>query len=65
MQLLVFESDRKLAPAACAEESRRALTRRNVPSVVYEDLNNPHGLVFLSWSEEPLDFANKTAARIR
>ncbi|HEX3774870.1 MAG TPA: chlorite dismutase family protein [Polyangiaceae bacterium] len=59
MQLLVFESDRKLSPADAVRNLGSALTRRNVPSVVYEDVNNPHGLGLLSWSEEPLDFATK------
>lgn len=59
MQLLVFESDRKLAPADVAKNLAGALVRRNVPSVVYEDVNNPHGLGVLSWTEEPLDFAIK------
>jgi Chlorite dismutase len=59
MQLMVFESDKKLAPADALRNLGAALTRRNVPSVVYEDVNNPHGLGVLSWSEEPLDFAIK------
>src|ERR1700753_1591751 len=44
MQLLVFESDRKLAPADAAKNLAAALVRRNVPSVVYEDVNNPDGV---------------------
>ncbi|HTA91073.1 MAG TPA: chlorite dismutase family protein [Polyangiaceae bacterium] len=59
MQLMVFESDKSLAPADALKNLALALTRRNVPSVVYEDVNNPHGLGVLSWSEEPLDFATK------
>jgi Chlorite dismutase len=59
MQLMVFESDKKLSPADTLKNLGAALTRRNVPSVVYEDVNNPHGLGVLSWSEEPLDFATK------
>jgi chlorite dismutase len=59
MQLLVFEADQKLAPATALRNLGAALARRNVPSVVYEDVNNPHGLGVLSWSEEPLDFATK------
>src|SRR4051812_2690113 len=59
MQLMVFESDKKLAPADALRNLGAALTRRNVPSVVYEDVNNPHGLGVLTWSEDPLDFAHK------
>ena len=59
MQLTVYESDKSLAPADTIKNLGTALKRRNVPSVVYEDLNNPHGLGVLSWSEDPLDFATK------
>jgi len=59
MQLMVFESDKSLAPADALRNLGAALKRRNVASVVYEDVNNPHGLGLLSWSEEPLDFATK------
>jgi len=59
MQLTVFESDKALAPADALHNLGAALKRRNVPSVVYEDLNNPHGLGVLSWSEDPSDFATK------
>jgi len=59
MQLMVFESDQRFAPADALRNLGLALTRRNIPSVLYEDLNNPHGLGLLSWSEEPLDFASK------
>jgi hypothetical protein len=59
MQLMVFESDKQHSPADALKNLGVALTRRNVPSVIYEDVNNPHGLGVLSWSEEPLDFATK------
>jgi chlorite dismutase len=59
MQLTVFESDKSLAPADALKNLGSALKRRNVASVVYEDVNNPHGLGVLSWSEDPLDFATK------
>ena len=59
MQLTVFESDKAIAPADAVKNLGAALKRRNVPSVVYEDVNNPHGLGVLGWSEEPLDFATK------
>jgi len=59
MQLTVYESDKTLGPADTLRNLGLALKRHNVPSVVYEDVNNPHGLGVLSWSEEPLDFATK------
>ncbi|HYP98763.1 MAG TPA: chlorite dismutase family protein [Polyangiaceae bacterium] len=59
MQLTVFETDKSLAPADALKSLGSALKRRNVPSVIYEDVNNPRGLGVLSWSEEPLDFATK------
>ena len=59
MQLMVFESDKKLSPADSLRSLAAVLTRRNVPSVVYEDVNDPHGLGVLTWSEEPLDFTDK------
>src|SRR3954463_13712616 len=59
MQLTVFETDKTLAPADALKNLGLSLARRNVASVVYEDVNNPHGLGVLSWSEDPLDFANK------
>lgn len=59
MQLTVYESDRKVSLADTIKNLGAALHRRNVPSVVYEDLNNPFGLAVLSFSEEPMDFATK------
>ena len=59
MQLMVFESDKSLAPADALKNLAALLKRRNLPSVIYEDVNNPHGLGVLSWSEDPLDFATK------
>ena len=59
MQLMVFEADKKLAPAYSLLNCGAAFKRRNIPSVIYEDVNNPHGLGLLTWSEQPLDFAEK------
>ncbi len=59
MQLTVFESDKAARSDGRPEDLGLALARRNVPSVVYEDVNNPHGLGVLSWTEQPLDFATK------
>jgi len=56
MQLLGFECDDPsiVVPALCA-----GLREQNMPSVVYEDVNHPRGLALLTFSEEPLDFANR------
>lgn len=59
MQLTVYESDKKVSLADTIKNLGAALLRRHVPSVVYEDLNNPFGLGVLSFSEEPMDFATK------
>jgi len=59
MQLLVFEAAENLTAGDAVRNVSAALVRRNVPSVVYEDVNNPRGFAVLSWSEEPLDFATK------
>ena len=59
MQLMVFEADKTRSPAEALSNLAAVLTRSNVPSVVYEDVNNPHGLGVLTWSEEPLDFATR------
>jgi chlorite dismutase len=59
MQLTVYESDKKVPLADTIKNLGAALRRRGVPSVVYEDLNNPFALGVLSFSEQPLDFATK------
>lgn len=54
MQLLVFECAG--APSAMVQALGADLRDRNVPSVIYEDVNNPRGLAVLTWSEDPAHF---------
>ena len=56
MQLLAFECD---DTTTLLPELGKALREAGIPSVVYEDVNHPRGFAVLTFSEEPLDFANK------
>ncbi len=56
MQLLAFEHE---DPAGLLPTLGGALREQGVPSVVYEDVHHPRGLALLTFSEEPLDFANR------
>jgi chlorite dismutase len=56
MQLLGFECD---DPRALIPLLTGALREQAIPSVVYEDVNHPHGLAVLTFSEEPLDFVTR------
>jgi hypothetical protein len=58
MQLMAFRSDKMPAAEAVAEVGN-ALTKRGASAVIYEDVNDPHGLAVLSWSEDPLAFVDK------
>jgi chlorite dismutase len=57
MQLLVFECTGK--PQAALDALGGALHKHAMPSVVYEDVNNPSGLGVLSWCMDPADFTSK------
>ena len=64
MQLLVFDCSATHGPARALAALGKALVQHEVPSVIYEDLNNPAGIGLLSWSEEPLDFTGKLRAAL-
>ena len=53
MQLVALEAGGDLGVAEVRRALAGSLERRQVPSVVYEDLNHPLGLAVLSWSEDP------------
>jgi hypothetical protein len=59
MQLLVCEAERELGVPDATKNLKAALERRKAACVVYADVNNPHGLGVLSWSEDPSDFVTK------
>ena len=54
MQLLVFECAGD--PAAMVSAVGASLRDAGVPSVLYEDANNPRGIAVLTWSEDPAHF---------
>lgn len=56
MQLLGFEHD---DPAAVVPALGGALRAQGIPSVIYEDVNHPHGFALLTFTEQPLDFADR------
>jgi hypothetical protein len=59
MQLLVFEASSELGVSDATKNLQNALERRKMACVLYADVNNPHGLGLLSWSEDPADFVSK------
>jgi chlorite dismutase len=54
MQLLVFTSDRD--PQYPAHDLALELAKHKVPSVIYQDANDPFGLGLLTWTEDPALF---------
>ncbi|HEV8551465.1 MAG TPA: chlorite dismutase family protein [Polyangiaceae bacterium] len=59
MQLLVFRHTAPARARAGVAELSESLRAAKVPSVVYEDVNDPAGFGVLTFSEEPLDFVTK------
>jgi chlorite dismutase len=59
MQLMVFDCAGDVPVREMIKNLGTLLTAGHVPSVIYEDVNNPSGVGFLTWSEQPLDFATK------
>ena len=56
MQLLVFTSDRD--PQYPAHDLALELAKHRVPSVIYQDVNDPNGLGLLTWTEDPAMFVD-------
>lgn len=56
MQLLVFTSDRD--PQYPAHDLALELAKHKVPSVIYQDANDPYGLGLLTWTEDPAMFVD-------
>lgn len=54
MQLLVFTSDRD--PQYPGHDLALELAKHKVPSVIYQDANDPNGLGLLTWTEDPAMF---------
>jgi len=53
MQLLVFDCEAQLEPAAAIDQLEKRLREARVPAVIYEDVNAPRGLGLLTWGEDP------------
>ncbi|HEY2406644.1 MAG TPA: chlorite dismutase family protein [Polyangiaceae bacterium] len=58
MQLLVFDCHAG-KPHLMLDALGAALAAHKMPSVLYEDVNNPNGIGVLSWCEDPSDFTSK------
>ncbi len=59
MQLMVFDCDPNSGTTATTDKLDSALSASGVGAVVYHDVNNPHAIGLLTWSEDPSDFVNK------
>jgi chlorite dismutase len=59
MQLVAYRCPPELHPAETITMLARAVAASGVGGVVYEDVNDPHGLALLTFSEEPGDFVTK------
>ena len=58
MQLLVFQVPVGASSAAGQRALTQALSRSNVPSVVYADANDPRGIALLTFGEDPILFVD-------
>jgi chlorite dismutase len=56
MQLLVFTCANGKHPDSAQKALISSLTDRGIPSVVYQDANDPRGLALLTWSLDPAHF---------
>lgn len=63
MQLLVF----RVEPGTRNPSSilAAAVDRAELPSVIYEDLNDPRGVALLTWSEDPDRFMTRVRAMLQ
>src|SRR5690242_15024294 len=57
MQLLVYECDGR--PQPLIDALGAALVKHKMPSVIYEDVNDPNGIGLLSWCVDPTEFTSK------
>jgi chlorite dismutase len=64
MQLLGFETPAGTATSTLIHALGNALAKRDVSSVIYEDVSHPSGFALLSWSENPEDFVAKVRPTI-
>lgn len=59
MQLLGVRAPVGRNPEAVGDALADAVTAAGVPSVVYDDVNDPRGFALLTWSEDPDHFVSK------
>ncbi len=62
MQLLGFECE---TPQDAVAQLGEALDAAGAGAVIYEDVNDPHGLAVVSFSEDPTDFVTKTRRAVQ
>ncbi len=65
MQLLVYDCPPGMDAAEPTEALCAALASSGVPGVVYEDMNAPHGLALLTWSDDPAHFVQNVRPLFR
>lgn len=61
MQLLVFDAPVGTDASAYVQALAKAVDEARIPSVIYEDTNDPRGIGLLTWSKDPAHFV--TAVR--
>jgi chlorite dismutase len=59
VQLLAFECKSGLRPKDAVETLGAALVEQQVGAVIYEDVNHPHGLALVTYTENAEDFLKK------
>ena len=58
-QLLVFDIETPAGPRAMVQALGRKLAEKNIPAVIYEDVNDHRGLGLLLWGEDPASFLTR------
>ncbi|MCP4868439.1 MAG: chlorite dismutase family protein [Proteobacteria bacterium] len=58
-QLMVFDIEPAAGPRAMGQQLARRLAEKNIPSVIYEDVNDHRGLGLLTWSDDPSTFVTR------
>jgi chlorite dismutase len=59
VQLLAFDCKNGLRPRDAVESLGAALVEQHVGAVIYEDVNHPHGLALVTYTENAEDFVKK------
>src|SRR5688572_10328555 len=58
MQLLVAQAPHDRDSAEIAHALSEIASKRGIASVIYADVNDPRGIGFLTWSEDPSHFVS-------